>query len=83
MHRARDREIDFVLIHSTGQGAAGWERLIDALAKAGSTDHAVELPGAADLFAGDYAELIRRQVGAVAAPIVLAHSGVRSTAARR
>jgi hypothetical protein len=46
-----------------------------ALAKRGSTAHAVELPSAADLLADDYAELIRRQLGAVAAPVVLAHSG--------
>jgi pimeloyl-ACP methyl ester carboxylesterase len=66
---------DFVLIHSTGQGAAGWDRLVPALAKRGSTGHAVELPSAPDLAAADYAGLIRRQVAAIAAPIVLAHSG--------
>jgi alpha/beta hydrolase family protein len=65
----------FVLIHSTGQGAAGWDRLVRALAERGSTAHAVELPSEPELTAADFAELIRRQVGAVAAPIVLAHSG--------
>jgi hypothetical protein len=65
----------FVLIHSTGQGATGWDRLVAALAERGSTAHAVELPSDPDLPAAGYAELIRRQVGAVAAPIVLAHSG--------
>jgi Alpha/beta hydrolase family len=66
---------DVVLIHSTGQGAAGWERVVRALGERGWTAHAVELPSAPELLAGDYAELIRRQVGAVAAPVVLAHSG--------
>lgn len=66
---------DIVLIHSTGQGAAGWDRLVQALAKRGSTAHAVELPSDLDLLAAGYAELVRRQVGAIAAPIVLAHSG--------
>jgi hypothetical protein len=66
---------DFVLILSTGQGAAGWDRLVQALAKRGATAHAVELPSDPDLLAAGYAELIRRQIGAIAAPIVLAHSG--------
>jgi pimeloyl-ACP methyl ester carboxylesterase len=65
---------DVVLIHSTGQGAAGWERLAQALARRGWTAHAVELPSKPDLLAADYAQLIRRQVGCLAAPIVLAHS---------
>jgi hypothetical protein len=68
----------FVLIHSTGQGAAGWDRLARVLAERGSTAHAVELPSDPDLPAAGYAELIRRQVGAVAAPIVLAHSPVQA-----
>jgi pimeloyl-ACP methyl ester carboxylesterase len=66
---------DVVLIHSTGQGAAGWARVVQALADRGQTAHAVELPSDPDLLAADYAELIRRQAGAVAAPVVLAHSG--------
>jgi hypothetical protein len=66
---------DIVLIHSTGQGAAGWQRLVEALAHRGWTAHAVELPNAPDLLAADYARLMRRQVGRLAAPIVLAHSG--------
>jgi pimeloyl-ACP methyl ester carboxylesterase len=66
---------DVVLIHSTGQGAAGWERVVHALTERGQTAHAVELPSDGDLLAADYAELIRRQVGAIDEPIVLAHSG--------
>jgi pimeloyl-ACP methyl ester carboxylesterase len=66
---------DVVLIHSTGQGAAGWERVVHALTERGQTAHAVELPSDPELLAADYAELIRRHVGAIAAPIVLAHSG--------
>jgi pimeloyl-ACP methyl ester carboxylesterase len=65
----------FVLIHSTGQGASGWDRLVEALARRGSRAHAVELPSDPDLLAADYAELVRRQVGALVAPIVLVHSG--------
>jgi hypothetical protein len=63
---------DVVLIHSTGQGAAGWERVVHALTERGRTAHAVELPSDAGLLAADYAELIRRHVGAIAEPIVLA-----------
>jgi pimeloyl-ACP methyl ester carboxylesterase len=66
---------DVVLLHSTGQGAAGWDRVVRALAERGQTAHAVELPSDPDLLAADYAELICRQVGAIAAPVVLAHSG--------
>lgn len=65
----------FVLIHSTGQGAAGWDRLVQALAKRGSTAHAVELPNDPELRSAEFAELIRRDVGGVPEPIVLAHSG--------
>ena len=66
---------DVVLIHSTGQGAAGWERVVHALTERGQAAHAVELPSDPGLLAADDAELIRRHVGALAAPIVLAHSG--------
>jgi hypothetical protein len=66
---------DVVLIHSTGQGAAGWERVVHALTERGQTAHAVELPSDPDLLAADYAGLIRRHLGAIATPIVLAHSG--------
>jgi hypothetical protein len=65
----------FVLIHSTGQGAAGWDRLAQALAERGSTAHAVELPNDPELRSADFAEIVRRVVGAVTTPIVLAHSG--------
>lgn len=68
---------DFVLIHSTGQGAAGWERRVRALAEPRHTAHAVELPNDPGLLAADYAELIRRRVDGVTAPIALAHSGSR------
>jgi pimeloyl-ACP methyl ester carboxylesterase len=67
---------DFVLIHSTGQGAAGWGRLVRALAeRRRHTAHAVELPNDPGLLAADFAELVRGQVDGVAAPIALAHSG--------
>lgn len=66
---------DIVLIHSTGQGAAGWERVVGALAERGLTAHAVELPNDAELLSSDYAALIRRDVGDIPAPVLLAHSG--------
>ena len=66
---------DVVLIHSTGQGAAGWDRVVEALARRGWTAYAVELPSDPTLVAADYAKLIRDQVGILAAPFVLAHSG--------
>ena len=67
---------EFVLIHSTGQGAAGWDRVVRALADRGHTSQAVELPDDPNLAATDYAELIGQQVGDVGAPpVVLAHSG--------
>jgi hypothetical protein len=66
---------DVVLIHSTGQGAAGWELVVRALGERGQTAHSVELPSDPELLASDYAKRIRRQVGAIAAPVVLAHSG--------
>jgi hypothetical protein len=50
---------DVVLIHSTGQGAAGWERVVHALTERGHTAHTVELPSDPDLLAADFAELIR------------------------
>jgi pimeloyl-ACP methyl ester carboxylesterase len=82
---------EFVLIHSTGQGAAGWDRVVRALADRGHTAHAVELPDDPDLAAADHAELMSQQVGDVPAPVVLAHSGsgpllpaaARTLAARR
>ena len=66
---------EVVLIHSTGQGAAGWDRVVRALGDRGQPAHAVELPSDPQLLAADYAERIRRQVGAIAAPTILAHSG--------
>jgi pimeloyl-ACP methyl ester carboxylesterase len=66
---------EFVLIHSTGQGAAGWERVIRALSERGRAAHAVELPDDTTLTAADFAELVRQQVGDLASPVVLAHSG--------
>jgi pimeloyl-ACP methyl ester carboxylesterase len=74
---------EFVLIHSTGQGAAGWDRVVRALADRGHTAHAVELPDDPDLAAADYAELMSQQVGDVPAPVVLAHSGSGQAAASR
>ncbi len=53
---------EVVLIHSTGQGAAGWDRVVRALGDRGQTAHAVELPSDPQLLAADYAERIRREL---------------------
>jgi hypothetical protein len=67
---------EFVLIHSTGQGPDGWQRLVRGLAAQGHSAHAVDLPtDQPELLAADYAEIIRRQVGGVPEPSVVAHSG--------
>ena len=42
---------DVVLIHSTGQGDAGWERVVRALGQRGRVAHAVELPSDPELLA--------------------------------
>jgi hypothetical protein len=67
---------DFVLIHSTGQSPAGWQRLVSALEARGRSAVAVDLPtDEPDLEADDYAEIMRRQVGDGGRPTVVAHSG--------
>ena len=66
---------DVVLIHSTGQGAAGWDLVVRELAERGLTSHAVELPDDDSLVADGFARLVRNQVGPLVSPVVLAHSG--------
>jgi hypothetical protein len=67
---------DFVLIHSTGQSAQGWERLGGELDRRGARAHAVDLPNdRAELTADDYASFLAERYGDLDAPIVLAHSG--------
>lgn len=66
---------DAVLIHSTGQGAAGWARIVEALISRDVQAHPVELPDDQSLAAVDFARLIHAQVGSISAPVVLAHSG--------
>jgi pimeloyl-ACP methyl ester carboxylesterase len=67
---------DFVLIHSTGQSAAGWQRVVSALEARGHSAHAVDLPDdRPELEADDYAELMRNQIGGAEGSIVVAHSG--------
>lgn len=67
---------DFVLIHGTTQSPSGWKRLVRALEEQGRTAHTVDLPtDKPDLGADDYAEIVRRQVGSVGEPVVVAHSG--------
>jgi Alpha/beta hydrolase family len=67
---------DFVLIHSTGEAPTCWQRLSSALELQGHRTHPVDLPvDQPQLLADDYATIVREQVGHVAEPIVLAHSG--------
>lgn len=67
---------DLVLIHSTGQSAAGWDRVVAALAERGHDAYAVELPAdRPELGAAAYGEIVRDQAGAVERPVVVAHSG--------
>lgn len=67
--------VDVVLIHSTGQGASGWDLVLPFLQERGHRAHAVELPDDPARTAADFAELIRMQAGPVSAPTVVAHSG--------
>lgn len=67
---------DFVLIHSTGQGPDGWQRVVRVLEQQGHGAHAVDLPtDQPDLLAADFADIIRCQLDDVRAPIVVVHSG--------
>jgi hypothetical protein len=67
---------DFALIHSTGQSATGWERLVAALDERGRSAHAVDLPtDRPELAADDYAEIMRNQIGGAYRPIVVTPSG--------
>ena len=67
---------DFVLIHSTGQSAAGWDRLIGELDARGARGHAVDLPNdRPELRAQDYANLLADRFSGLDRPVVLAHSG--------
>ena len=67
---------DFILIHSTGEAPACWQRLSTTLELHGHRTHPVDLPvDRPELLAGDYADIMRKQVGHIAEPIVLAHSG--------
>jgi pimeloyl-ACP methyl ester carboxylesterase len=67
---------DIVLIHSTGQSARGWDRLISELEARGARGHAVDLPNdRPELLAQDYASFLADHYGDLDNPIVLAHSG--------
>jgi hypothetical protein len=70
------RVSDLVLIHSTGEAPACWQRLSTALELHGHRTRLVDLPvDRPQLLAADYANIMREQVGHIAEPIVLAHSG--------
>src|SRR5437763_5948738 len=70
------RMSDFILIHSTGEAPACWQRLSTALELHGHHTHPVDLPvDRPELLAEDYANIMTDQVGHITDPIVLAHSG--------
>jgi Alpha/beta hydrolase family len=62
-------------MHSTGQAAAGWDRLAAQLRAEGAAVHAMDLPNDPQLRAQDFARLLADAFGEVESPIVLAHSG--------
>jgi len=67
---------DFVLIHSTGQSARGWDRLSKELEALGGRAYAVDLPNdQPDLQAEDYASFLANRYSDLAKPVVVAHSG--------
>lgn len=67
---------DVVLIHSTGQSAAGWDRLADELATRGAKGHAIDLPNDdPELRASDYARIAAQRLSGLRRPVVVAHSG--------
>lgn len=67
---------DFVLIHSTGQSAAGWDRLARELRIRGSNGHAIDLPNdQPELRADDYARITAERFSGLRRPVVVAHSG--------
>jgi pimeloyl-ACP methyl ester carboxylesterase len=69
--------MDVVLLHGTAQSTAGWTRLAAALASRGHRALPVDFPvDRPELLAADYAGIAADQVGgAVARPVVVAHSG--------
>lgn len=69
--------MDFLLVHGTTQSPRGWERLAGALADRGHRVATADLPAdRPELGAAEYARLAAEQVtGAVANPVVVAHSG--------
>jgi len=61
-----------VLIHSTGQSAAGWDLLVREVGARGTAAHAIDLP---ELLAADYAQFVAAAVPGAERPVVVAHSG--------
>lgn len=71
------RRVDYVLLHGTGQGPAGWARLVQVLERRGHRAYAVDFPvDQPDLLAEGYGRIAAAQVGEhVRDPVVVAHSG--------
>jgi pimeloyl-ACP methyl ester carboxylesterase len=69
--------MDCVLLHGTGQGPVGWQRLVSVLEGRGHRVFAVDFPtDQPGLLADDYADIAADQIGAaVGEPVVVAHSG--------
>jgi pimeloyl-ACP methyl ester carboxylesterase len=66
---------DVVLIHSTGQSAEGWDRVIRELEARGAHGHAIDLPNDPSLRAGDFARITAQRFAGLHRPVVVAHSG--------
>lgn len=66
---------DYVLLHSTGQAASGWDRLSTRLRELGAEAHAMDLPNDPRLRAQDFADILATTFGGIESPIVVAHSG--------
>lgn len=66
---------DYVLLHSTGQAASGWDRVAARLRELGATAHAIDLPNDATLRTQDFADILVDAFGRIESPIVVAHSG--------
>jgi Alpha/beta hydrolase family len=66
---------NFVLLHSTGQAASGWDRLAEVIRETGAEVHAIDLPNDSTLHARDFAGILIDAFGGLESPVVVAHSG--------
>jgi alpha/beta hydrolase family protein len=66
---------DYVLLHSTGQAASGWDRVAASLREKGAVVHTMDLPNDPMLHAQDFAGILAEAFNGVEPPVVVAHSG--------